>query len=104
MLDSEPVNLVCPVCRAGDNQAAQCRRCKADLSLLQRLERDRAGHLRAAALFAGQGNAAECCRRARLAHELRPDSRSRLWLAVGLLLNRNFQEAMLHYRQLADKT
>jgi hypothetical protein len=104
MLDAEPPNLVCPVCRAGDNRTAQCRRCKADLSLLQGLERDRAAHLRAAALHAGRGQAEACCREARLAHELRPDSQSRLWLAVGLLLTRNYQEALAHHRQLADKS
>ena len=31
----------CPVCRATNDQGAQCRRCKADLGLLFRLEAQR---------------------------------------------------------------
>ena len=33
--------MICPVCRATNDQGPQCRRCKADLGLLFRLEAQR---------------------------------------------------------------
>jgi hypothetical protein len=40
--------LRCPVCRAENGQGPNCRRCKADLSLLFALEQQREGHVSAA--------------------------------------------------------
>ena len=37
--------LTCPVCRAENSQGPNCRRCKADLSMLFALETEREGHL-----------------------------------------------------------
>ncbi len=91
----------CPVCRAADNRTAQCRRCKADLSLLVGLERDRAAHLAAAQLHAGRGDGAACVARAQAAHGLRADADSWRWLATGMLLNRDFAGAWQAYGRYA---
>jgi hypothetical protein len=83
----------CPVCRAADNHTAQCRRCKADLSLLVRLERTRANHLAIAEFHAGRNNAQACLASARRAHALYADRESQRLLAVGFLLSKDFAGA-----------
>ena len=91
----------CPVCRAADNRTAQCRRCKADLSLLVSLERDRAAHLTAAQLHAGRGEGSACLARAEIAHGLRADADSWSWLATGMLLQRDFAGALRAHGRFA---
>src|SRR5262245_57468678 len=93
------MSMRCPVCRAADNQTTQCRRCKADLSFLVKLDRDRVAFLAAAQRHAGQGDAASCLAEARREHELRPDSGSYRVLALGFLLKREFGAAWLAYQK-----
>jgi hypothetical protein len=83
----------CPVCKADNNEAPQCRRCKADLSLLLALERRRAQAMAdaAARLTSDPGGALTV---ADEADQLRRDEESRRLLAVTRLMNRDFAGAL----------
>ena len=82
------ITLRCPACGAGGNREATCRRCKADLSLLEDLERSRA-------------EARACREDARQAHALRAGADSARWLAVGSLLARDFDAAWCWWQAAA---
>jgi hypothetical protein len=83
----------CPVCRADGNSTEQCRRCKADLSLLVKLESERSACLAAAQWHAGRDEAEQCLANARKAHALHKGKDSLRLLAVGSLMNRDFATA-----------
>jgi hypothetical protein len=87
----------CPVCRAADNQGLQCRRCKADLGLLVRLEASRRRLLRAATAALARGDGDACGRNAEQAHRLRRGDDSSRLLAVAALLRRDFGQAWACY-------
>jgi hypothetical protein len=91
----------CPVCRADDNHTEQCRRCKADLTLLVRLERQRAACLASAERHAGRGEAQACLADAQSAHALRGDSESLRLIALAALLKRDFAAAWQTYLKRA---
>jgi hypothetical protein len=91
----------CPVCRADDNQTEQCRRCKADLTLLVRLERQRAARLVSAERHAGRGEAEACLTDAQSAHALRVDGESLRLIALAALLKRDFAAAWKAYQKRA---
>jgi len=93
----------CPVCRAADNQAAQCRRCKADLGLLWQVQGARRRLLQDAATAAAQGRAAACRQLAEEAHRLAGDDESVRMLALAALLQRDFGRAFHYWRALAGK-
>jgi hypothetical protein len=92
----------CPVCRAENNVTEQCRRCKADLTLLAGLEHDRAAYLAAAELHAGRGEGQECLADAQRGHALRAGGDSLRLLALGYLLKKDFAGAWRAYRRCAD--
>jgi hypothetical protein len=83
----------CPVCRADNTEGPQCRRCRADLSLLFAVEDQRRRLLDEAAACAARGDGAETTRAATVAHELRRGADSWRLLAVGRLLGRDFAGA-----------
>jgi hypothetical protein len=87
----------CPVCKATDNRGTQCRRCKADLTLLRRLESARARLLAAALRGAGRGELGACTQHAQEAHRLASDDLSLRTLAVGALLRGDFAAAWWGY-------
>ncbi len=89
----------CPVCRA-ENDDVTCRRCKADLSLLNALEQARHHALAEAGHAAAAGDAVRTLAHAHEAHRLRADHESLRWLAVGSLLKRNFPLALACWRQV----
>jgi len=89
----------CPVCRAADNRTSQCRRCKADLSLLVELERQHARHLTRAARALTHGEAADCLHHAGQARALRADAASARLLALGYLKARDFASAWHWYQR-----
>ena len=91
----------CPVCRA-ENDDVTCRRCKADLSLLAALEQSRSQVLGRAAHAAAIGDGAAASRQAQVAHELRADSASWRWLAVGALLQRDFARALACHQRVRN--
>ena len=90
----------CPVCRAADNQTAQCRRCKADLSLLLQLQNARHSLLERAAQAAARGDGAACLKLAAMAHRHGSDDDSLRNLALGALLQRDFARAWDYHRRL----
>ena len=89
----------CPLCRATDIRTEQCRRCKADLTLLAQLERDRAKVLAAAEWHLGRGEADEGLADAKLANELRGDSDSFRLLALASMLKMDFAGAWTAYQR-----
>jgi hypothetical protein len=88
-----PAPITCPVCRASVDSGPQCRRCKADLSLLFALEARRDAVLTAArrSLAAGQTDVALAL--AHGAERLRRGEDARRVIAVLHLLRREFAAA-----------
>ena len=83
----------CPVCKADNNEALQCRRCKADLSLLVAVERRRA-RVMADAVTRLTGDPGGALTAAGEGDRLRRDEESRRLLAVARLVNRDFAGAL----------
>jgi hypothetical protein len=87
----------CPVCRAPIEPSLHCRRCRADLSLLCRIEDERRACLALAGrqlAFDGPELALDAAKRA---DELRPDIDSKRLLALTHLLRRDFSQAWRYY-------
>src|SRR5579884_3906845 len=76
---AEPIT--CPVCRARVETGPQCRRCKADLSLLFALEGRRDVALAAARRALAAGRAEEALTSAREAEQLRHGADARRLMA-----------------------
>jgi hypothetical protein len=87
----------CPVCRADNSTGPQCRRCRADLSLLFALEDQRRRLLARAALALRRGDGAEAGRLANQAQGLRRDEDAGCLLAAARLLQRDFAGAWHSY-------
>jgi hypothetical protein len=92
----------CPVCRAETPWSAPCRRCRADLSLLEALEESRDQALAQAARAVAAGQPVTARTWAEWAHHLRPDADSACALAVVYLLERNFAAAWQMHRQQSN--
>src|ERR1041385_8260423 len=90
----------CPVCKAENNQGPQCRRCKADLSLLFALEEQRGRELDAARRSLAEGRWSRAEAHAAEANWLRRDEESLRLLAVARLFRRDFAGAWRCYREL----
>jgi hypothetical protein len=90
----------CPVCKAERAQGPQCRRCKADLSLLFDLEERRALALTEAKSQLVCGDRIRARSAAVVGHRLRSDAESRRLLVLAHLVNRNFQAAWQCYQHL----
>ena len=88
----------CPVCKADNAQGPQCRRCKADLSLLFALEERRAWTLAEARRLLAAGRTAEANDWAEEADWLRNDVESLRMLALTRLMRRDFAGAWECYR------
>jgi hypothetical protein len=83
----------CPVCKAENVSGPNCRRCKADLTLLFALEDRRAWALAAARQALRGGKWREATTFAEEANKLRADEESRKLLAGVWLLRREFARA-----------
>ena len=88
------MNVRCPVCRADNAEPGNCRRCRADLSMLWTLETQRQRLLAECRRAAGAGRGDEVLRLAHDAHALRHGEDSRMYLTLGHLLERNFHDAL----------
>jgi hypothetical protein len=88
----------CPVCNAENAQGPQCRRCRADLSLLCELEEQRARALAATYNAAARGRWGQVAALAEGAEALRSGPDVRRLAAVGRLLRRDFAGAWGAYR------
>jgi hypothetical protein len=83
----------CPVCRAENTTGPQCRRCRADLSLLFALEEQRSALLAATQAAVARADGGEAVRLAEAARQLRDGEDVRRLLALGQLLQRDFAAA-----------
>lgn len=88
----------CPVCKADNSQGPQCRRCKADLSLLFELEEHRRRALADARHCLRRGEWQAAVEHAETADWLRGDAESRRLIAVAHLLGRDFAGAWQCYQ------
>jgi hypothetical protein len=88
----------CPVCKADNPQGPQCRRCKADLSLLFALEEQRQQALAEARRCLRRGEWQAAVEHAEMANWLRCDEDSRQLEAMAYLLRRDFARAWNCYR------
>jgi hypothetical protein len=91
----------CPVCRARLAEGPQCRRCKADLSLLFSLEEWRRWLLTAACHYLTAGEAQAAAVLAEEGNDLRRGPDSLRLLAVAHLLQRDFAGAWRSYQAAA---
>lgn len=76
----------CPVCKANNTEGPECRRCKADLTVLFALEECRDRALARATDALTQGDAAEALRQATRAQRLRAGDDARRLLALAHVL------------------
>ena len=83
----------CPVCRAANDQGPQCRRCRADLSLLFALDSQHRQALARARACLAQGLWQRGLAIAEAAEYLRLDEDTRRLHAVGALLQRDYARA-----------
>lgn len=90
------MTLTCPCCKAA-NTADVCRRCKADLSLLEALEAAREHHLTLARRFAAELRTSEALSHLDHAAALRPADDLRPLRASVLLLDGRFADALAAY-------
>ena len=100
-MSGQAPTIICPVCRASNPlTAAHCRRCKADLSLLGRLESQRAAALDHARRALLAGDAATAWRFSQLARRLRDGADARQVAAAAALLAGHFAAALHQAQQI----
>jgi hypothetical protein len=87
----------CPVCRAQVDQGPQCRRCRADLSLLFALEEQRTRALAMAYQSMRRGRLSQALAIVDGADALRSDGESKRLQALLHLLERDFARAWHGY-------
>jgi len=91
----------CPVCRAQVEEGPQCRRCRADLSLLFRLDDQRTHALTVAEQCLRQRRPAQALALADGADALRHDEESQRLRILSLLCQRDFARALQEYGALS---
>jgi Flp pilus assembly protein TadD len=87
----------CPCCKASNDAGPNCRRCKADLSLLLAVESERENVLAAARESVRQSRFAEAVASLDRAEQLRRGDDATQLRAVVFLLRREFREALAAY-------
>jgi hypothetical protein len=95
--------LRCPLCKAENAAGPTCRRCKADLSMLCRLEVRRAWTMGEAQRMLAAGRTAEANGWAQLADWLHSDAESLRLFALTRLLCRDFHGAWRCYQALSNQ-
>ncbi len=83
----------CPVCKAEVLEGSQCRRCRADLSLLVALRTERSRVLQCAEQQLAAGRFEDAAELARQADWLHSDADSRRLCATAYLMTRDFVAA-----------
>jgi hypothetical protein len=84
----------CPVCKAANASGPTCRRCKADLSLLQAVEQERSAALASAHAAACAGDLDLALAHLRQADALRRGPDTRALLTAVWLLVRGYERGM----------
>jgi hypothetical protein len=87
----------CPVCKAENDKGPQCRRCRADLSLLFTLEEERSRLMEEATHCARARRWQETIALATQAEKLRRAEDARRLRVLGHLMERNFPAAWEDY-------
>ena len=98
-MEGQQPGLECPTCGAAGQSGSECRRCRSDLRLLQRLEAQRSAELQELVSALANGRWSEALLSAQYIHTLRKDERSFRMLAVCQLLNHQFEAARDTHRQ-----
>jgi hypothetical protein len=93
----------CPVCKAENTTGPQCRRCRADLSLLFALEEQRERALAEARRHIGRGEGGPAVAAAQAAEALRSGEDARRLLVLGCLLQPDFARAWELYSRIAQE-
>jgi hypothetical protein len=96
------MKLACPVCKA-ETLTSPCRRCKADLSLLFALHKEREQALTRAETALREYQGSEALEQAKRAHTLKRDDRSRRVLGMAALLTGDYAEALRCARALLQE-
>lgn len=101
LLASEPESsqFDCPTCGATGQTGPECRRCRSDLRLLERIEHTRAAELKELVAALADHRWADALASAELVHHLRRDAASFRLVAVCQLLNRQLTAAWETHRQ-----
>jgi len=89
----------CPVCRA-ENTESTCRRCRADLSLLLAVERERERLLAAASLAIASGDGQDALGHAKAAQGMRRGEDADRLLALSHLVCRDFPAAWITHKNM----
>ena len=92
----------CPCCKAANDAGPNCRRCKADLSLLFAVDAQRAATLDDARRLAAEGRFAEALAAVDRAAQLRRGADVLRLRAAVLLLSRDFAGALRAHRELGQ--
>lgn len=93
----------CPVCRAENADGPDCRRCRADLSMLFTLEAQREQLLAKAHNAVRNGGWYEVEQLANRASALRKGDDAHRLLAVACLMRRDFSRAWQYYQKVSNK-
>ncbi len=96
-----PQPVACPCCRAANDAGPACRRCKADLSLLFRLEAERAAAVADARVAAAEGRFTDAVAALERAAQLRGGDDVRRLRGAVALLARDFPSALAEHNHLA---
>ena len=94
----------CPVCRNQVDQGPQCRRCRADLSLLFCLEKQRVHILDVAMQCLSQRRPRRALALAEGADALRHDDQSQRLRILSILCQRDFARALQEYNARAHNS
>ena len=95
------MTLTCPCCRAS-NEASTCRRCKADLRLMQQCEAARVGYIATARVALRDGQFDEADTALMQAAQLRPGPDVQKYRATLALLEGDFDIALAHLPHEAE--
>lgn len=94
----------CPVCRAENNEGPECRRCKADLSLMIGLDRQRSNLLHEARRQAQTGDWLAALQNAAAADALHRDTDSARLLAACRLKLGDFDGGLQEFHALRESS
>jgi hypothetical protein len=94
-----PLQFDCPTCGATEQTGPECRRCRSDLRLLERIEQTRAAELKALAAALNDCRWHDALASAELVHHLRRDPASFRLVAACQLLNHQVDAAWETRRQ-----
>jgi hypothetical protein len=91
--------MLCPACRADNEQKPSCRRCRADLSLLWAIEEERDGLMQSARVSLRRGQTDLALEHLRRARQLRRGTDLEKLEAVAHLLACDFAEALRRHQE-----